>query len=125
MMNKQFQRRIENSTCEYQDREGSPTGDKQFQRRIENFTCGNCGAFVKGNGYTNHCPECLWSRHVDVNPGDRGETCRGMMEPVAVTQKRGTYILHHRCTKCAVKRRNKTSAVDDFDAILRVVAESR
>ena len=95
--------------------------NKQFQRRIEHFTCGNCGAFVEGNGYTNHCPACLWSRHVDVNPGDRGETCRGMMEPVAVTQKRGTYILNHRCTKCGVEKRNKTSPVDDFDAILRVV----
>ncbi|MBR6751902.1 MAG: RNHCP domain-containing protein, partial [Alphaproteobacteria bacterium] len=44
---------------------------KQFVKRVENFTCAHCGAEVFGNGYTNHCPKCLWSRHVDNNPGDR------------------------------------------------------
>ncbi|MBU3901416.1 RNHCP domain-containing protein, partial [Patescibacteria group bacterium] len=44
---------------------------KKFQRKIEDFVCGHCGPKIKGTGYTDHCPKCLWSQHVDVNPGDR------------------------------------------------------
>jgi len=55
---------------------------KRFQKRIEDFVCERCGAFVKGTGYTDHCPECLWSKHVDVNPGDREAECGGLMEHV-------------------------------------------
>jgi len=47
--------------------------EKKFQKRIENFTCEKCGLFVKGTGYTDHCPNCLWSKHMDINPGDRKE----------------------------------------------------
>ena len=93
---------------------------KKFQRRIENFTCGNCGFSVQGDGYTNHCPECLWSQHVDVNPGDRAEHCRGLMEPVGFTIKRGDYILAHRCTKCGTIKNNKATKNDSFDAILNL-----
>ena len=64
-----------------------------FQKKIENFTCGDCGAKVKGNGYTNHCPVCLWSKHVDVNPGDRQNICGGMMRPVAVEFDHGEYMI--------------------------------
>ena len=93
---------------------------KKFQRHIENFTCGNCGFPVQGDGYTNHCPECLWSQHVDVNPGDRAEHCRGLMEPVGFTIKRGAYILAHRCTKCGTIKNNKAAKNDSFDAILNL-----
>ncbi|MEK7158524.1 MAG: RNHCP domain-containing protein, partial [Patescibacteria group bacterium] len=44
---------------------------RTFQRRVEDFTCESCGAQVTGDGYTNHCPQCLVSKHVDVYPGDR------------------------------------------------------
>ena len=91
---------------------------KKFQRHIENFTCGHCGFHVRGNGYTNHCPQCLWSQHVDVNPGDRAEPCRGLMEPVGFTIRRGDYILVHRCTTCGMTKRNKAAKSDSFDAIL-------
>jgi len=64
---------------------------KQFQKRKEDFTCGNCRLSVKGNGYTNHCPRCLWSLHVDVNPGDRSEVCRGMMRPIGVEIEKGGF----------------------------------
>ena len=57
---------------------------RRFARTVEDFVCEKCGTQVEGDGYTNHCPHCLWSRHVDVNPGDRKATCKGMMEPVAV-----------------------------------------
>lgn len=93
---------------------------KKFQRRRENFTCVHCGFAAQGNGYTNHCPECLWSQHVDVNPGDRAAHCRGSMEPVGFTIKRGAYILIHRCTECGITKKNKAAKNDRFDALLRL-----
>ena len=56
---------------------------KGFTKTVEDFNCAHCGAVVHGNGYTNHCPHCLYSRHVDNNPGDRLATCGGMMRPIS------------------------------------------
>ena len=91
-----------------------------FTRRIESFVCQNCGATVDGNGYTNHCPRCLWSKHVDVTPGDRASTCSGGMEPVTVAQEHGEYIITHRCTSCGHEKRNRRAADDDFEALVRI-----
>lgn len=91
---------------------------KKFQRRIEDFTCEHCGEQVKGNGYTNHCPKCLWSKHVDVNPGDRAAECGGLMIPVDLTVKGDGYILLHTCLTCGHVRRNKTTPEDSMEAII-------
>ncbi|MQC27038.1 MAG: RNHCP domain-containing protein [Chloroflexi bacterium] len=91
---------------------------RQFQRTIENFECAQCGFAVDGDGYTNHCPRCLWSRHVDENPGDRKADCGGMMRPVAITGKPGEYRIKHRCEACGIERWNRSHAQDDFDAVL-------
>lgn len=88
-----------------------------FFRRIEDFKCEHCGAPVTGDGYTNHCPKCLWSKHVDVDPGDRASECGGMMEPVSVERDGDEWILTHRCEKCGHAKRNKMSPPDNFDAI--------
>lgn len=93
---------------------------RQFQRRIENFTCAHCGAAVTGNGYTNHCPQCLHSRHVDINPGDRAELCGGVMDPVAVEQTAKGFILTHRCRLCATERRCRTVEADDTGALIKL-----
>jgi rubrerythrin len=93
---------------------------KSFQRNIEDFICEKCGFSVKGNGYTNHCPKCLWSKHVDVNPGDREAICGGMMEPVNVEIKGGESIILHKCEKCGFERKNKVAKEDNFDAVLRI-----
>ena len=93
---------------------------KRFQRYIENFTCCKCGNKIQGNGYTNHCPKCLWSKHVDVNPGDRAESCGGMMEPMNLVIKNGEYIIIHQCQKCGFKKKNKTVENDDADAIIQI-----
>jgi hypothetical protein len=94
--------------------------DKKFQRRIEDFQCGRCGCLVEGDGYTNHCPQCLYSMHVDVNPGDRAEACRGLMEPVDYEMKSGAYVIVHKCTVCGFIRRNKTRPQDSMNAILEL-----
>lgn len=95
---------------------------RKFQRNIEDFICERCGEIVMGDGYTNHCPACLWSKHVDINPGDRAEECRGLMQPIAVETKSGHYRILHRCIACGHERWNKTAEIDDFDVILEIVA---
>jgi hypothetical protein len=93
-----------------------------FTRTTEDFTCMHCGHSVVGDGYTNHCPKCLHSRHVDVNPGDRAATCGGLMVPVGIENKGDRYVILHRCTACGFERRNKMQDDDDMD---RVIAISR
>ncbi len=93
---------------------------KQFTRTREDFVCEHCGAKVKGDGYTNHCPHCLYSKHVDINPGDRSADCGGLMEPVGLELKDGKYVLVHRCSKCGFIRRNKVVEADDFNAVLEL-----
>ncbi|MGD0977057.1 MAG: RNHCP domain-containing protein [Minisyncoccia bacterium] len=93
---------------------------KKFQRTIEEFTRGKCVFTVLGNGYTNHCPQCLWSKHVDINPSDRQAICQGFMEPVGIELKSGEYTILHRCVSCGFEKRNKTSKDDNFDVILRL-----
>ncbi len=89
-----------------------------FIRTIEDFTCEHCGAPVRGTGYTNHCPRCLWSKHVDVSPGDRAETCGGLMRPIALEGSSPDYTIIHRCERCEAVRRIKVSPEDDPAALL-------
>ncbi len=98
---------------------------RAFQRFKEDFECRRCGARVEGDGYTNHCPRCLWSRHVDVAPGDRQGLCRGMMEPIAVERKKGEHRILHRCTRCGFERSNRRAPNDDFEAFLAISVRPR
>lgn len=91
-----------------------------FRKKKENFKCENCGHEVKGNGYTNHCPICLYSKHVDIFPGDRLEKCKGLMKPISVDKKDGEYVLIHKCIKCGVEKRNKVSKEDNFEEIIKL-----
>lgn len=92
--------------------------NRRFLKTKENFCCERCDTKVTGTGYTNHCPKCLWSKHVDINPGDRAEPCGGMMEPIAVEIEKSTYMLTHRCNKCSHTKRNKVSEDDDMNAVI-------
>jgi len=93
---------------------------KKFQRKKEDFKCYHCGIEVKGNGYTNHCPNCLWSLHVDINPGDRQAKCGGKMVPSSVFKKNGEYFLIHKCEKCVLEKNNKVSDKDNFDKVIEL-----
>jgi hypothetical protein len=95
---------------------------RRFTRTPEDFVCLVCGRQVRGDGYTNHCPSCLWSRHVDVNPGDRAADCRGLMRPVTVQVRTHDLVLTHRCERCGHRRRNRTTDRDDTDALARLAA---
>ncbi|HBD24677.1 MAG: hypothetical protein A2566_03045 [Candidatus Zambryskibacteria bacterium RIFOXYD1_FULL_40_13] len=95
-----------------------------FIRKTEDFVCEKCGCSIKGDGYTNHCPECLWSKHVDVFPGDRAGNCGGMMKPVMIEKKGKQYIIIHQCEKCGQKKPNKTGKGDNFQAIVQTSANN-
>jgi len=93
------------------------------------FTCGQCGRMVAplSNGsYRNHCPFCLYSKHVDVLPGDRRSRCGGLMKPVGIRHKSGKgYQVVHRCLQCGERRVNRvaenTIQPDDIGAIIRLL----
>lgn len=93
---------------------------KLFKKTIEDFVCEKCGTDVRGTGFTNHCPKCLWGKHVDINPGDRLATCGGMMKPHGLHKKGDEYVLNFVCEKCGFERKNKLSKEDDFDVALRL-----
>ncbi|MBV8995160.1 MAG: RNHCP domain-containing protein [Pseudonocardiales bacterium] len=94
------------------------TQPPSFTRRKEDFRCLRCGTPVRGSGYTNHCPRCLWSRHVDINPGDRAAECGAAMEPVGALWEGGEVVVVQRCLGCGHIRRNRAAANDDRDALL-------
>ncbi|PCI29110.1 hypothetical protein COB52_02855 [Candidatus Kaiserbacteria bacterium] len=91
-----------------------------FKKNKEDFDCENCGESVVGNGYTNHCPKCLFSKHVDIDPGDRLEGCHGLMSPIQVLAEGDSYILVHKCVKCGFTKRNKMSVTDNIEAAVEI-----
>ena len=55
-------------------------------------------------------PWSPWALHVDVNPGDRANTCGGGMEPIRTEpDARKGYVIIHRCTKCGEIHRNRAA----------------
>ena len=66
---------------------------KKFNMIDEKFKCMNCGMEVDTLNYTarDHCPRCLYSRHVDVMPGDRQNKCMGLMMPIGIEKYKNTY----------------------------------
>ncbi|PIS42423.1 MAG: hypothetical protein COT24_03565 [Candidatus Kerfeldbacteria bacterium CG08_land_8_20_14_0_20_40_16] len=93
---------------------------RKFIRKKENFECANCHSIVKGDGYTNHCPNCLFSRHVDEYPGDRKSNCGGLMKPIGILQKNGETKIIHRCEKCKQEKINRLSPDDNQKALLKI-----
>lgn len=91
-----------------------------FKRTRENFTCEHCAKEVVGNGYTNHCPHCLYSKHVDINPGDREALCGGLMKPTQIETKGKDWVILHVCEKCGFQRKNKVVDNDDREAIIQL-----
>ena len=82
------------------------------------FTCRVCGTIVSSDGagteHRNHCPVCLSSVHLDVEPGDRAADCGGVMEPIGVwVRKNGEWAVIHRCKRCGTLSSNRIAADDD------------
>ena len=105
------------------------------------FECKHChnhvsaAPFISGVQNRNHCPYCLWSKHVDMyKAGDRLSACKQGMKPVGLTLKRtrdkyagawsGELMLIHRCSDCGHISINRIAADDDPETILGVYSAS-
>jgi hypothetical protein len=105
------------------------------------FQCCHCGGYVSasrslaGVGNRNHCPYCLWSRHLDLfEAGDRLAACKTPMQPVGLTLKRtrdkyahiiaGELMLVHLCTACEHISINRIAADDVPETIIEVFQAS-
>ncbi|MEW5829094.1 MAG: RNHCP domain-containing protein [Chloroflexota bacterium] len=100
------------------------------------FRCTQCGGLVSsarvvsGVRHRNHCPYCLWSRHLDLYAaGDRLSACKAPMQPLALTLKhrrdkygrgRGELMLVHRCRECEAVSINRIAADDDARTLLGI-----
>ena len=91
------------------------------------FICEYCGQTVLPvtNGrYRNHCPFCLYSKHVDNDPGDRQCSCHGLMRPVGLTYGSGKGLqIIHVCLNCRIRKVNVvaefTIQPDEMDALVK------
>jgi RNHCP domain len=115
------------SESSWEDRVGRSKGSPERRRDAASlgFKCGHCKQFIgslpSGGHHRNHCPACLYSRHVDgQRSGDRASTCGALMEPVGafVRPKNGEHVLVHRCLGCGLERFNRIAADDNFDLVL-------
>ena len=99
---------------------------KIFTKNYAGFRCLNCGANVEPLKYSSrdHCNRCLYSIHIDVTPGDRANSCLGLMEPVEVVYKSNIYDIKYRCKKCGETHFNKSAKDDSFETILNIMRES-
>ncbi len=97
----------------------------KFTMKDENFICEVCGKEVTKLGYTarDHCPYCLRSKHVDINPGDRACSCYGILEPIAIeSAKKDKYKIVYVCSKCGMVKRNIMARDDNYDKVLEIMA---
>lgn len=103
---------------------------KRFTKNDSGFICQNCGKEVEplGSSSRNHCPFCLCSIHIDIMPGDRKNTCLGILDPIKaeIHPKKG-YVIVHKCRKCGEIRRNRAAndakiQPDDIDLIIKLTA---
>lgn len=96
---------------------------KRFKENDESFICRHCKRFVDKLNYTSrdHCPYCLYSIHIDNNPGDRLSTCLGDLVPVGVEKtKKGKYKIIYKCNKCGMIKKNIEANDDSSSEIIKI-----
>lgn len=95
---------------------------KKFHMLNEDFKCENCGKEVKKSSYTarDHCPFCLYSKHVDINPGDRQNLCHGLLKPIGIEKFKDTYKIIYQCEKCKDFHKNIIEIEDNMEKIIEL-----
>lgn len=95
---------------------------KRFNMIDEKFICEKCGKEINPLGYTarDHCPHCLYSKHVDIMPGDRANSCRGLLEPIKIEKFKNTYKIIYKCEKCHEMHKNVMANDDNIDLIIEL-----
>ena len=94
--------------------------------RDESFICENCNKEVEKLNYTarDHCPYCLYSKHVDIMPGDRLNECKGLLKPIAIEKFKDTYKIVYKCNKCNEIHKNIMATDDDMNIIIELTKET-
>lgn len=95
---------------------------KKFNMIDESFTCENCGMKVKPLEYSarDHCNYCLYSKHVDIFPGDRSNKCMGLLKPISIEKFKDTYKIIYKCEKCNQMHKNIMAKDDNYDLIIEL-----
>jgi len=94
---------------------------KNFIRKEEDFVCERCGEKVMGDGYTDHCPKCLFGKHVDKEiPGDRESKCGGVMEPIKAIYEKEKFKIMYRCIQCGHEFWVKEGVGDDREKLVEL-----
>ena len=103
------------------DRSLSAQKRKNPIHRDAPFLCLNCGKDIEaGKGkIRDHCPFCLWGRHMDVVPGDRLSGCRGLMKPVSLENAGEDFWVHYECLSCSHTWRVRAHPDDNLHALNR------
>lgn len=117
--------RIEKSRYRYGQTERKTAGNGFMCAHCHGFVCTESGLSCVQN--RNHCPYCLWSRHLDLYvAGDRLSACKSLMQPIGLTIKhtrkkygpgRGELMLIHSCKECNNLSINRIAADDDLQNI--------
>lgn len=100
------------------------------QSRRQSFRCIHCRNEVPtealGTKHRNHCPLCLWSRHVDESVGDRKSSCLSSMKPIGLSIKEdgGELMIIHKCVRCSKICRNRIAADDNTVSVLDLFESS-
>lgn len=95
---------------------------KRFSMMDEPFICENCKEKVEPLHYSarDHCPNCLYSKHVDILPGDRSNPCQGLLIPIGISKYKDTYKIVYQCEKCHQLHRNIMANDDNMDKIIEL-----
>lgn len=95
---------------------------KKFNELDEEFICENCHKQVDKLKYSSrdHCNFCLYSKHVDINPGDRLNTCKGLLKPIGIEKHKDTFKIIYECEKCGNTHKNIMARDDNMDMIIEI-----
>ena len=93
---------------------------KKFNMIDEEFICENCNKKVSKLNYRarDHCNYCLYSKHVDIMPGDRANNCHGLLVPIGIEKYKNTYKIIYKCNKCNKIHKNIMASDDNYDEII-------
>ena len=95
---------------------------KNFTMIDEEFICENCGQKVNPLKYSarDHCPHCLYSKHLDIMPGDRANECKGLLKPIGIEKFKDTYKILYKCTSCNQLHKNIMAKDDNMELIIEI-----
>ncbi len=105
---------------------------EKSKNKRNDFRCSHCRAMIPGlapgSSHRNHCPTCLWSKHVDSSVGSRlgSAICGGNMQPLEVEIRNdGEIGIIHSCVSCHKESSNRIAADDSLDALLGLASNDQ